>query len=60
MARRKKPTPPDAFERAEAIRILVEIARTGPATARIAAIKQLEAMAEDGERAPAEGFDKLG
>ncbi len=57
--RRKKPTEP-TLDRAEAIEILEEIAREGGnAAARIAAIKQLEAM-RDGEQQAAEGFDKLG
>lgn len=48
------------LEREEAIRILEDIARTsGNAAARIAAIKQLEAM-RDGDPSPAEaGFDAL-
>jgi hypothetical protein len=43
----------------EAIEILEDIARNANnAAARIAAIKQLEAM-RDGEGSPAEGFDQL-
>lgn len=43
----------------EAIEILEDIARnSNNAAARIAAIKQLEAM-RDGERSPADGFDQL-
>jgi hypothetical protein len=47
------------LSRAEAIEILEDIARnTNNAAARIAAIKQLEAMT-DGEQPTAEGFDAL-
>lgn len=57
--KRNKPAEP-TLDRAEAIEILEEIAREGGnAAARIAAIKQLEAM-RDGEQQAAEGFDKLG
>lgn len=60
--RRAKPKPKPAkptLTRAESIEILEEIARTGGnAAARIAAIKQLEAI-RDGEQAPAKGFAAL-
>lgn len=53
-ARKRKP-----LERTEAIELLEDIARTsGNAAARIAAIKQLEAM-RDGEQPAAEGFAAL-
>lgn len=53
---KKKPT---RLEREEAIELLEDIARnSGNAAARIAAIKQLEAM-RDGEQPPAEGFAAL-
>lgn len=48
------------LEREEAIRILEDIARTsGNAAARIAAIKQLEAMRDGAPTPAAEGFAAL-
>lgn len=56
---RAKPKKPARLEREEAIELLEDIARnSGNAAARIAAIKQLEAM-RDGEQPPAEGFAAL-
>lgn len=57
--RKRKPAPKPPLTREEAVKILEEIARTsGNAAARIAAIKQLEAM-NDGQQATAEGFAAL-
>lgn len=64
MAAKRKPAKPrkpprKPLSRDEAIVLLEDIARnSGNAAARIAAIKQLEAM-RDGEQPPAEGFAAL-
>lgn len=57
--RKPRAKKPARLEREEAIELLEDIARnSGNAAARIAAIKQLEAM-RDGEQPPAEGFAAL-